>query len=104
MARINRPTLSIEAINALLTSHKELLQKYKVKRIGLFGSHVRQSQNKRSDIDFLVEFEKPSFDNYMDLLFSLESLFGKSIDLVTHNGLSPYMRPYVENEVKWHEV
>ena len=35
----------------------------------------------------------------MDLLFSLERLFGKSIDLVTHNGLSPHMRPHIENEV-----
>ena len=104
MAQPNRPTLSTEAINELLNSHKELLQKYKVKRICLFGSYARQSQNKRSDIDFLVEFEKPSFDNYMDLLLSLERLFGKSIDLVTHNGLSPHMRPYIENEVRWHEV
>ena len=32
---------------------------------------------KNSDIDFLVEFEKPDFDNFMDLVFYLEKLFGR---------------------------
>ncbi len=49
----------------------------------------------------LVEFTKLSFDNFMDLDFFLEDLFGKEVDLVTTGGLSPYVAPFVEREVVW---
>jgi predicted nucleotidyltransferase len=39
----------------------------------------------------------------MELLFSLEKLLGKKVDLVTNGSLSPYIRPYVEKEIKWYE-
>jgi len=87
-----------------LKKHKDLLKKYKVKRIGLFGSYVRGEQKKRSDIDFLVEFEEPNFDNFMDLAFSLEDLFRKKAELITNGNLSPYIQPYVEKEVRWYET
>ncbi|MDQ1318582.1 MAG: uncharacterized protein QG588_2244 [Candidatus Poribacteria bacterium] len=87
-----------------LKEHNDVLQKYGVKRIGLFGSYVRDEQNKNSDIDFLVEFMKPNFDDFMDLNFYLEELFGKKVDLITNGSLSPYIRPYVEKEIKWYET
>ena len=43
-------------------------------------------------------------DLFMDLVFSLEKHPGKKVDLVTKGSLSPYIRPYVEKEVKWYEV
>ena len=55
-----RKELTDKEIISLLKKHKDLLKKYKVKRIGLFGSYVRGEQKKRSDIDFLVEFEDPT--------------------------------------------
>jgi len=103
--------LSGKAIIKLLKEHKDILKKYKVKRIGLFGSYVRKKQKRRSDIDFLVEFDHTTFgknfdgyfDNFMDLAFFLEDLFGKKVDLVTNGSLSPYIQPYVEKEVRWYE-
>lgn len=91
-------------IRKILYNNNDILKKYKVKRIGLFGSYVRHAQKRQSDIDFLVELKEPSFDNFMELVFSLEELFGKKVDIITHNSLSPYIRPHVEQEVKWHEV
>jgi len=88
----------------MLKDHSEILQKYGVKRIGLFGSFVRGEQKKNSDIDFLVEFEKPVFENFMDLAFYLEELFGRKVELITNGNLSPYIQPYVEKEVKWYEI
>jgi len=88
----------------MLKDHSEILQKYGVKRIGLFGSFVRGEQKKNSDIDFLVEFEKPVFENFMDLAFYLEELFGRKVELITNGSLSPYIQPYVEKEVKWYET
>ena len=56
-----------------------------------------------SDIDILVEFEKPTYDNFIDLVFFLEELIGKKVDLVTSKGLSPYLSSVVRKEVIWCE-
>ena len=99
-----RKELTDKDIISLLKKYKDLLKKYKVKRIGLFGSYVRGEQKKHSDIDFLVEFEEPNFDNFMHLAFSLEDLFRKKAELITNGNVSPYMQPYVEKEVRWYET
>ena len=96
--------LTYKEIIKVLKEHNNVLRKYKVKKIGLFGSYVRRDQKKESDIDFLVEFEKHSFDNFMDLVFYLEDLFGKKVELITNGSLSPYIQPYVEKEIKWYET
>lgn len=91
-------------IGSTLLKHRRLLKKYTVLRIGLFGSQAKGNQKKRSDIDFIVEFTKPSFDNFMDLLVSLESIFGKKVDPITKGNISPYIIPHIEKEIKWYEV
>jgi len=96
--------LTDKEIMSLLKEHRDILKKYRVKRIGLFGSYVRGEQKRYSDIDFLVEFEEPTFDNFMDLVFSLEDLFSKKVELITNGNLSPYIQPYVEKEVRWYEI
>jgi uncharacterized protein len=96
--------INSEKIINLLKDHNDILRKYEVKRIGLFGSYARGDQNRNSDIDFLVEFEKPVFENFMDLAFYLEELFGRKVELITSGNLSPYIQPYVEKEVRWHEI
>lgn len=96
--------LTDKEIMSLLKEHRDILKKYRVKRIGLFGSYVRGEQKRYSDIDFLVEFEEPTFDNFMDLVFSLEDLFSKKVELITNGNLSPYIQPYVEKEVRWYET
>jgi predicted nucleotidyltransferase len=99
-----RKELTDKEIMSLLKKHKDLLKKYKVKRVGLFGSYVRGEQKKHSDIDFLVEFKEPTFDNFIDLVFELEDLFGRKVELITNGSLSPYIQPYVEREVRWYEA
>ena len=91
--------------------HRAIMKKYDVKKIGLFGSYVKGEQKEDSDIDFVVEFDvtafgkdfKGYFDCYMDLLFFLEGVFKKKVDLLTMEEISPYMRPYVLKEVKYLE-
>lgn len=73
-------------INAL-REHEDVLKKYKVKRIGLFGSYAQGNPHRGSDIDLLVEFEQPNFDDFMSLAAYLERLFGKKIDLLTPEGV-----------------
>jgi len=96
----------------LLDKHQDILKKYGVKKIGLFGSFVRGRQKKNSDIDFLVEFELKKFDKnfkglydaFISLTEYLEKLFGRKVELITKDSLSPYIKPYIEREIYWYET
>ncbi len=93
---------SKEYILSEIKQQKKKLQNLGVVRIGLFGSYVREEQSKNSDIDILIEFdpEKENFDNYMLVCDILENLFGnEKIEIVTKNGLSPYIGPKILKEV-----
>jgi predicted nucleotidyltransferase len=57
-----------EIKNALANQKRELMQKYKVKEIGIFGSYVRGEQKKQSDVDLLVEFESSSNLTLLDFI------------------------------------
>lgn len=90
-------------LNILKRHENEIKEKYHVKRIGLFGSYAKGLQNEENNVDVLVEFVKPTFDNFIELTFYLEDLFGKKVDLLTPNSLSPYMKSVVEKEAVWCE-
>jgi predicted nucleotidyltransferase len=81
---------------------KDVIAQYGVKSIGLFGSFVKDSVNDNSDVDLLVDFipEKKSFDNFMDLAFLLEELFGRKVEIVTPQSLSKHIGPYILMEVE----
>ena len=91
----------MNVIGTLRDHEKEIKESFGVRRIGIFGSFARGEQKETSDVDILVEFEKPTFDNFMNLAFFLEDLFQRKVDLVTSNSLSPYIGPYVKKEVVW---
>ncbi|MFC4871708.1 nucleotidyltransferase family protein [Negadavirga shengliensis] len=88
----------------LISSKKAEIYKYGVKRIGLFGSYVRNEQTENSDIDILIDFvaDKENFDNYMTVYDIIEKLFeNHKVEIVTKNGLSPYIGPKILNEVQY---
>jgi predicted nucleotidyltransferase len=78
-------------------------ERFGVRRIGLFGSHVRGEADRTSDIDVLVEFEEPTFDRYMDLKVFLEELFGVEVDVVLADSVKPRLKPYILDEVVYAE-
>ena len=83
----------------ILREHHQELKDFQVKKLALFGSVARDEARANSDVDLLVEFEgRPTFDQYMDLKFFLEDLFGVAVDLVTVDTLKPRLRPRVESE------
>jgi uncharacterized protein len=83
-----------------LANHQALLQALGVRRIGLFGSHVRGEARETSDLDFLVEFEPggKTFDHYMDLKELLEELFDTRVDLVIPETLKARLREGILRE------
>ena len=66
--------------------------------IYLFGSYARGDQNDDSDIDLLVTLKKPMGYDFMDLENILSDGLQKSVDLVTKDGVSPYILPYIEKQ------
>jgi len=92
-----------EEIHKRLVEKERRIKEYGVKRIGLFGSYVRNEQKRKSDVDILVEFEKEkiTFDNYMHLKFLLEDLFGRKVDLVILDDLKRQLKPYILREVEY---
>lgn len=72
---------------------RRILDQYKVKRIALFGSYATDKVNKRSDIDFLVEFEEDAdLLDQVGLKQDLQDLLEKKVDVVTPDSLSKYIR------------
>lgn len=83
-----------------LTAHKqEMMERFGVKRLALFGSTVRDEARADSDLDVLVEFEGgETYRNYFDLLFFLEDHLHCEIDLVCRDAVRPQLKPYIEKE------
>ena len=72
-----------------------------VRKAYLFGSHARGEQDTMSDFDLLVELEEHvGLYQFVAIQLGLESLLGKKVDLVSENGLSPRLRPYVDQDKK----
>ncbi len=86
----------------LIKTHRPQLRQFGIRDIGLFGSYARDEQSPGSDIDILIDFEPQSenFDNFMAVYDFLEKLFeGERIEIVTKNGLSPYVGPRILKEI-----
>ena len=83
----------------LLEPHTPELRQFGVKSLRLFGSVARDEATLDSDVDLLVDFEKPpGFSGFMKLRIFLEDLLGERVDLVTESGLRDRVRPYVEKD------
>lgn len=75
---------------------KPILKKeFKISRIGILGSFVRNEQRKNSDIDIIVKFSEPIGLRVIDLIEFLEKKLRRKVDLVSSEGISPYIKPYM---------
>ena len=86
-----------------LQNNSDKIQRFGVKKIGLFGSYVKDVQTESSDLDFIVEFERgeKSFDTLAELKFFLEDLFDKEIDLVTIDSIRPELKTNIMENVEY---
>ena len=91
--------------NEILIKLKELkpllYKDYSVKEIGLFGSFSDNSNTENSDIDILVELEKPIGWRFFSLEIFLEKTFGRKIDLVTKNALKEQIKDNILRQVNF---
>jgi len=92
---------TLNEIKKILKEHKtEVVRDYNVKEIGIFGSVVRGEQEKRSDIDILVEFHKlPDIFLLIDLEDYLEKILRNRVDLVRKGAIRPELKRVITKEV-----
>ncbi|MDP2188135.1 MAG: nucleotidyltransferase family protein [Sphingobacteriaceae bacterium] len=92
-----------QALFDLLAANSTKIRAFGVERLGVFGSFCKETNTDKSDIDLLVDFspESKNFDNFMELSFFLEDLLGRKTELVTTASLSPFIGPYILNEVEY---
>ena len=78
----------------------ELNVNYRVKKIGLFGSYVRNKQTATSDIDFLVEFENDAdLFHFIGVSRYLEGIFNTKVDVISKPSLKEELKKNILEEV-----
>ncbi len=90
-----------EILSKLTELKPMLYEDYAVKEIGLFGSYSDNSHTEESDIDILVELEKPIGWKFFTLELFLEKVFNKKIDLVTKNALKKQIKDQILKQVNF---
>ncbi|MHA1765208.1 MAG: nucleotidyltransferase family protein [Promethearchaeota archaeon] len=89
-----------QILSILRENYEELSKKFKVKRIGLFGSIVKNSETKDSDIDILVDFFEPiTIFTFIDLEDFLSLKLDRKVDLVSEKGLKHVLKNNILKEV-----
>lgn len=77
----------------------ELVEKYHVHTIGIFGSAVREDFSPVSDIDIIVDFHQPVGIEFIDLADYIEAQLQKKVDLVSRNGIKDKYFEAIEGEI-----
>jgi hypothetical protein len=87
-------------LQILKQKNTELAKQFGVKSLSLFGSVARNEATTNSDVDLLVEFNRPvGYFGLFALQDYLEELLGCSVDIGTPNSLKPYIRERVMGEL-----
>lgn len=92
--------MSIYTVKLQERQNEMLYEKEGINYVGLFGSAARGEETSNSDVDVLVDFDRPKtlFD-LADIQFHLERSLGRKVDLVTRKSLKPQLKPYIERDL-----
>jgi uncharacterized protein len=77
----------------------ELSQRFHVQSLGLFGSVVRDDFSPSSDIDIIVDFDRPIGIEFIDLAQYIEQRLRKKVDLVSRKGVKDKYFKAIEREI-----
>ncbi len=98
MVRSEPPPTLLEHSRQTLRRRRRTLRRLGVRRLALFGSARRPGRRRPRDLDFLVEFDRKSFDAYMETKERLEEWFGRPVDLVISDAIKPALRERIPGE------
>lgn len=84
----------------LKSEYPLLISEYGIKRIGLFGSYAKGTQNEDSDIDIIAEFNKPIGLKFVEFTEYLEKILGKKVDVLTKAGIKGIRIKKIANDIE----
>ena len=91
-----------EIIDIIRSIGPEMESRYGVKRLGLFGSYVKERQRQKSDIDILVTFSRDiDLFDFLDFREYLEGRLHSKVDLVMESALKPTIGRHILAEVEY---
>ena len=88
-----------KVVELLRENYPHLAAEYGVSKIGLFGSFAKGTFDEASDVDVIVEFERPIGFKFIELTEYLERLFGRKVDVLTPAGLDGIRVPQVARNI-----
>lgn len=89
-----------QTVEAVLRDNRERLSAdYGVKRLGLFGSYAKDHATANSDVDLIVEFEKPLGLKFIEFAEDLEHLLQRRVDILTPEGLKGIRLRHVAQDI-----
>lgn len=89
-----------EIITILRHHYAYLVAEYGIKRIGLFGSFARDRVTQSSDVDLVIEFDRPIGFRFVELAEDLEKILGRKVDLLTPTSLRGIRIPSIAAEIE----
>ena len=94
---------SKQQIFKLILENKQAFRDLGADRLGVFGSFVRDEQNKDSDVDLMVDFlpGQKNYRNFLGIADLAEKLMGREVEILTPQSLSPFIAPYIEREIEY---
>ena len=93
---------NLNSIIEILQKHKsELVDKYGLSQLAIFGSYARRQQRENSDVDILVKFNRPIGLEFIDLAEELEQILQIKVDLVSKKGIKKKYLKSIETELAY---
>ena len=91
---------SREEILTLLVKNKTVFkERFKVRRLALFGSYARGDQGPDSDVDILVDIDPSVGLEFVTLAEQIEQLLGLSVELISLRAIKPKQLRYIEQDL-----
>lgn len=91
-----------DILEIIRQTRPELATRFGVERLGLFGSYVRGQEQRRSDIDLLVSFQRDiDLFEFLDLKEFLQERLHHKVDLVMDSALKPAIGRRIRAEVEY---
>lgn len=88
------------SIKDLQNKLSPIFREHGVKHASVFGSVSRGDDREDSDVDILVDIDKPiGVYEFIGLQFDLEDALGKKVDLVSNRAVNKYIKPFIEKDL-----
>lgn len=86
-------------LNQLKEIRKDLVSKYPIDSMAVFGSYARGDFSKESDVDILIAFNGKVGSKFISLADELEEILGVKVDLVSREGIKPKYFRQIEKDL-----